>query len=131
MRARSPEGNGAALVDLRQVASAIPPIGLAPDAVARADLRSGALHRSGPALVWVWQHGSMLIVLDALFENTWQLSELSFDDTYGYYLEQRRSDYVSPREATGVAIAWSMRMGTVASLSAAASLDAWSSFTFA
>ncbi len=131
MRACSPGGNAAAPVDLRKVASAIPPIGLAPDAIARAELCAQTLVLPEDARAWVWQHGSMLIVLDLLPAGDWQLSELSFDDCYGYYLEQRRLEYASPREASGVALAWTMRMGDGATKSAAATLDAWSSAAFA
>ena len=128
MRACSPDGNAAAPVDLRKIASAIPSIGLAPDAIARAEFCASAIVWPDASGAWAWQYGSMLIVLDVHSGEGWQLSELSFDDAYGYYLEQRRSEYTSPREATGVALAWSMRMGAGATLSAAAALDAWSSF---
>jgi len=130
MSACSPGGNAAPPVDLRHVASAIPSIGLAPDAIARAELRADTGLRRGLGRVWAWQHGSVLIVLDQHTNSTWQLSELFFDENYGYYLEQRRIAYRCPREAAGVALAWSLRLGSGPSLAAAAALDAWSCLTF-
>ena len=130
MPACSPGGNAAAPVDLNYVASAIPPIGLAPDAIARAELRAGTTMLRGTARLWAWQHGRMLIVLDQQSGSDWHLSELSFDNGYGYYHEERRNAYDSPREAAGVALAWALRLGSGPSLAAAASLDAWSSLTF-
>jgi hypothetical protein len=130
MQSRSPGGNAASPVDLHSVASAIPSIGLAPDAVARADFRSNFTRRRVPGRFFAWQHGSMLLMLDQQPSGEWQLSELSFDECYGYYLEQRRWSYTSPREAAGVALALTIRLGTGPSLAAAAALDAWSSLTF-
>ena len=130
MLARSPGGDAASPVDLHSAASAIPSIGLAPDAVARADFRSNFSRRRIPGRFWAWQHGSMLLILSQGSGSEWQLSELSFDECYGYYLEQRRSTYASPREAAGVALALTLRLGTGPSLAAAAALDAWSSLTF-
>jgi hypothetical protein len=131
MRSSVPGGNDAPPVDLRNLASAIPSIGLAPDAIARADVRSNVAKRRGTNRFWAWQFGNMLLMLDHLDGQAWVLSELAFDNAYGYYLEQRRSAYASPREAAGVALALALRLGVAASLSAAASLDAWSSLAFA
>jgi hypothetical protein len=72
----------------------------------------------------------MLLMLDQETGGGWQLSELSFDATYGYYLEQRRSNYASPREAAGVALSLALRLGSGPSIAAAAALDAWISLTF-
>ena len=130
MQSRFPGGNAASPVDLRSVASAIPSIGLAPDAIARADVRTTFARRRSPGRFWAWQHGSMLLLLDQGSGDEWHLSELSFDDCYGYYLEQRRSAYTSPREAAGAALALTLRLGTGPALAAAASLDAWCSLTF-
>ena len=83
MQSRFPGGNAASPVDLRSVASAIPSIGLAPDAIARADVRTTFARRRSPGRFWAWQHGSMLLLLDQGSGDEWHLSELSFDDCYG------------------------------------------------
>jgi len=131
MQACSPEGNAYAPVDLRNLASAIPAIGLAPDAVARAAMHLGEPRRWPLNRVWAWQHGNTLIVLDRQSRNRWLLSELTFDHSYGYYLEERRVTYSSAREATGVALARTLRLGDEPALAAAAALDAWCTYALA
>lgn len=130
MPACPPTSDAACRVDVRILALAIPPIGLAPDAMARADMSADRAETERSARPWVWQHGTTLLLVEQQAQGDWLLSELRFDPIYGYYSECRRASYAWAREAAGAALSRVLRLGNTASLSAAAALDAWCSITF-
>jgi hypothetical protein len=131
MPACSPTSDAACRVDVRILALAIPAIGLAPDALSRADWDNEIARAETEPRAWAWQHGTTLIVLDQQADGSWLLAELGFNPTFGYYTEQRRASYPWPREAIGAALSRVLRMGSGPSLAAAATLDAWCVATFA
>jgi hypothetical protein len=130
MPACSPTSDAACRVDVRILALAIPGIGLAPDAISRADWDNGSARAETERRPWVWQHGSTLIVLDQQADGSWLLAELVFNRTFGYYTERRRASYTWAREAIGAALSRVLRLGSGPSLSAAAALDAWCTTAF-
>jgi len=113
------------------LALAIPAAGLAPNALARVDWRamiqSTGIQPSG----WVWQRNTHLFVLDRNDFGQWTVAELEFLRDGGYYIELRRCYYDWPREAIGAMLSRLLSLGDREALTAAASLDAWCSVTFA
>lgn len=130
MPACPPTSDAACRVDVRILALAIPPIGLAPDALSRADLSADRATARRPVRPWVWQHGTTLLLLEQQEQGDWLLSELAFNPVYGYYTESRRSSFEWAREAVGAALSRALRLGATPPLSAAAALDAWCTDTF-
>lgn len=130
MPACPPTSDAACRVDVRILALAIPAIGLAPDALSRADLSTDRASAGRPARPWVWQHGTTLLLLEQQAQGDWLLSELIFNPVYGYYSESRRASFPWAREAVGAALSRALRLGGTPSLAAAAALDAWCTDTF-
>jgi hypothetical protein len=131
MPACPPTSDAACRVDVRILALAIPAIGLAPDALTRADWDKGSARAESESRAWAWQHGTTLIVLDQQVDGSWLLAELGFNQTYGYYIEQRRAAYAWPREAIGAALSRLLGLGNGPSFAAVAALDAWCGALFA
>jgi hypothetical protein len=130
MPACPPTSDAACRVDVRLLALAIPAIGLAPDALSRADWDNGSARAETDRRAWFWQHGTTLIVLDQQADTSCLLAELGFDPIFGYYTERRRASYSWAREAVGAALSRVLRLGNGPSLSAAAALDAWCTARF-
>jgi hypothetical protein len=130
MPACPPTSDAACRVDVRILALAIPPLGLAPDAIARAEWNGDRAPIELLARPWVWQHGTVLLLLEQQPDSAWLLSELSFDPTFGYYTERRRAEFAWAREAVGAALSRVLGLGNGPSLAASAALDAWCTVTF-
>ena len=73
---------------------------------------------------FAWQHGSLLLLLEAR-PLGWIMAELRFDPTHCHYVEIRRTRYRWAREAAGALLSRALAAGASGAERAAQDLDAW------